>query len=313
MAEFSHLDQEGKVVMVDVTDKISNNRIAKAEGRITMLPETISAIQLNSIPKGNVLTTAKIAGIQAAKKTSELIPMCHQLNLSHIDLEFKIESNAIIIYSLVKVKDGTGVEMEALSAVSIAALTIYDMCKAVDKTMMIQKIKLVEKVGGKTDYATEYRPSVGIITISDSISEGKTKDASGIILANGFKDVGCKVDFQCVLPDGSDQLITTIKNWTSEGVELILTTGGTGLGPRDLTIETLAGNFDSNLPGIEQALHAYGRSKVKTSILSRLKAGLIDKTIIICIPGSPGAAKDTLSVLIPTIFHSFHMMNSEKH
>ena len=95
MEELSHLDQEGNIKMVDVTNKISNNRIAKAEGKITMLPETILAIQSSSLPKGNVLTTAKIAGIQAAKKTSDLIPMCHQLNLSNIDIVFKIESNDI--------------------------------------------------------------------------------------------------------------------------------------------------------------------------------------------------------------------------
>ena len=313
MKDFSHLDQKGNVKMVDVTDKISNNRIAKAEGRITMLSDTISAIQLDRLPKGNVLTTAKIAGIQAAKKTSELIPMCHQLNLSQIDLEFTIEPSAIIIHSSVKVKDTTGVEMEALSAVSIAALTIYDMCKAVDKTMEIGEIKLVEKIGGKTDYVTDYRPSVGIITISDSISKGEGKDTSGLILADGFQEVGCIVKHKCVLADGSEKLVTTVKNWIIDGVELIFTTGGTGLGPRDLTVEKLGGLFNSDLPGIEQALHAYGRSKVKTSMLSRLKAGLIGKTIVVCIPGSPGAAKDTLSVLIPTIFHSFHMMNSEKH
>ena len=125
MEELSHLDQEGNVQMVDVTNKISNNRIAKAEGKITMLPETILAIQSSSLPKGNVLTTAKIAGIQAAKKTSDLIPMCHQLNLSNIDIVFKIESNDITIISEVKVKESTGVEMEALTAVSITALTIY--------------------------------------------------------------------------------------------------------------------------------------------------------------------------------------------
>ena len=313
MEELSHLDKEGNVKMVDVTNKISNNRIAKAEGKITMLPETILAIQSSSLPKGNVLTTAKIAGIQAAKKTSDLIPMCHQLNLSNIDIVFKIESNDITIISEVKVKESTGVEMEALTAVSITALTIYDMCKAIDKTMSIGEIKLVEKVGGKTDHLTDYRPSVGVITISDSISKSESKDVSGLILADGFKEVGCNVDHQCVLPDGSKELLSTIKLWSNEGVELIISTGGTGLGPRDLTIETLEGHFNSSLPGIEQALHAYGRNKVKTSILSRLKAGLIGKTIVICIPGSPGAAEDTLNVLIPTIFHSFHMMMGEKH
>ena len=313
MEELSHLDTEGNVKMVDVTNKISNNRIAKAEGKITMLPETISAIQSSSLPKGNVLTTAKIAGIQAAKKTSDLIPMCHQLNLSNIDIVFKIESSAITISSEVNVKDATGVEMESLTAVSIAALTIYDMCKGIDKTMLISEIKLIEKVGGKTDHITDYRPRVGIITISDSISKSKGEDISGLILSDGFKDADCTVDYQCVLPDGSKELLSTIKEWSSQGVELIITSGGTGLGPRDLTVETLEGNFNLNLPGIEQALHAYGRSKVKTSILSRLKAGLIGKSIVICIPGSPGAAKDTLNVLIPTIFHSFHMMKGEKH
>jgi len=313
MEELSHLDEEGNVKMVDVTNKISNNRIAKAEGKITMLPETISAIQSSSLPKGNVLTTAKIAGIQAAKKTSDLIPMCHQLNLSNIDIVFKIESSAITISSEVNVKDATGVEMESLTAVSIAALTIYDMCKGIDKTMLISEIKLIEKVGGKTDHITDYRPRVGIITISDSISKSKGEDISGLILSDGFKDADCTVDYQCVLPDGSKELLSTIKEWSSQGVELIITSGGTGLGPRDLTVETLEGNFNLNLPGIEQALHAYGRSKVKTSILSRLKAGLIGKSIVICIPGSPGAAKDTLNVLIPTIFHSFHMMKGEKH
>ena len=152
MLELSHLDEEGNVKMVDVTNKISNNRVAKAEGKITMQPETILAIQSSSLPKGNVLTTAKIAGILAAKKTSDLIPMCHQLNLSNVDVVFKIESKAITISSEVKVKESTGVEMEALTAVSITALTIYDMCKAIDKSMSIGEIKLTEKVEVKVIY-----------------------------------------------------------------------------------------------------------------------------------------------------------------
>jgi len=104
-----------------------------------------------------------------------------------------------------------------------------------------------------------------------------------------------------------------IYEWISSGVELILTTGGTGLSPRDLTIETLEGIFESKLTGIEQALHSYGRDKVKTAMLSRLTAGLVKGSMVICLPGSPGAAKDALSVLIPTIFHSFHMMKGEQH
>jgi molybdenum cofactor biosynthesis protein MoaC len=313
MNDFSHLDKKGNVKMVDVTDKVVTTRIAKAEGKISMLPETILAIQNDALPKGNVLTTAKISGIQSAKKTAEIIPMCHQLNLSFVDIEFEMQDNVILIKSIVKTKEATGVEMEALSAVSSAALTIYDMCKAVDKTMIIGEIKLVKKIGGKSDNAVEYRPNVGVITLSDSISSGQGEDKSGPILVDGFKNAGCSVDYQKVLPDGSEELVSTIQDWVNNDVELIITTGGTGLGPRDLTIETLEKIFDSKLPGVEQALHAYGRGKVTTAMLSRLTAGVVDGAIVICLPGSTGAAKDALKVLIPTIFHSFHMMMGEKH
>ena len=313
MSKFSHLDESGNASMVDVTDKVSTARIARAESKITMKSETISAIQDNSLPKGNVLTTAKIAGIQAAKKTAEMIPMCHQLNLSFIDIEFEIMSDFILILSTVKTKEATGVEMEALSAVSGAALTIYDMCKAVDKTMEIGGIKLVKKVGGKSDHSLEYRPRVGVITLSDGVAAGKSEDKSGVILRSGFKDAGCDVPNQVVIEDGSDQFVPIIHQWIDSGIELILTTGGTGLGPRDLTIQTVNQIFDSKLPGIEQALHAYGRGKVKTAMLSRLTAGVVNGAIVICLPGSPGAAKDALQVLIPTIFHSYHMMKGERH
>ena len=313
MNEFSHLDSKGDVKMVDVTDKTATERMAKAEGKIHLQQATIALIQDDSIPKGNVLTTAKIAGIQSAKKTAEIIPMCHQLNLSFVDMEFELGRELVIIRSIVKTREATGVEMEALTAVSTAALTMYDMCKAVDKTMTIGAIKLVEKIGGKSDHAVEYRPSVGIITMSDSISADKSEDKSGPILVKGFADSGCKADHQKVLPDGSEELIPTIESWIKDGVELIITTGGTGLGPRDLTLQLVENKFDSKLSGIEQALHAYGRGKVKTAMLSRLTAGVINGAIVICLPGSTGAVKDALKVLIPTIFHSFHMMKGEKH
>ena len=313
MSEFSHLDPSGNVKMVDVTDKVSTARMARAKGKVSMKPETISAIQDDALPKGNVLTTAKIAGIQTAKKAAEMIPMCHQLNLSFVDVEFELATDSIFIRSTVKTKEATGVEMEALSAVSGAALTIYDMCKALDKSMEISEIKLVKKTGGKLDHASEYRPRVGVITLSDGVAAGKSEDKSGVILRSGFKDVGCDVPNQIVFEDGSDQLVPTIHEWIDSGIELILTTGGTGLGPRDLTIQTVNQIFNSKLSGIEQALHAYGRGKVKTAMLSRLTAGIVNGAIVICLPGSPGAAKDALHVLIPTIFHSFHMMKGEKH
>lgn len=310
---FSHLDEKGRVKMVDVTAKTTTVRMATAEGTITLLPETIQAIQDKQLPKGDVLTAAKLAGIQAAKKTAGLIPLCHQLPLSWIDLEFEILPDHILIKSTVKTQAGTGVEMEALTAVTVGALTIYDMCKAVDKAMVIQGIRLIKKSGGKASFAIEYRPRVGVITLSDRLAAGKGIDKSGSILQEGFKAAGCTVEHYVLLPDGSDQLEPTIESWIEEGVELILTTGGTGLGPRDFTIAQVEKLVDSRLTGVEQALHAYGRRQVKTAMLSRLLAGTIGQTIVICLPGSPGAVKDALTVLIPTIFHAGEIMKGGGH
>ena len=299
--------------MVDISDKVLSARVAIAQGKIFMDKKTIKSIEDKSLPKGDVLTVAKISGIQAAKKTYESIPMCHQINLSFIDVSFIIETNCIKIRAIAKTNEATGVEMEALSAVSNAALTIYDMCKSADKNMSISNISLIKKTGGKTSHSTNYRPKVGVITLSDSVFSGENQDLSGLILSNGFRDSGCIVEDTIILPDGSEELIPTIKEWSSKNVELILTTGGTGLGSRDLTTGIIEKIFDSKLPGVEQALHSYGYTKIKSAMLSRLLAGVMGKTIIICLPGSPGAVKDALNVLIPFIFHSFHMLRDEKH
>jgi cyclic pyranopterin monophosphate synthase len=152
MKKFTHLDTQGRAQMVDVSDKQSTKRIAVAKGSVLMRPETLKLIQDKKIPKGDVLCVSRIAGIMAAKKTPELIPMCHPLNISSVDVELSIDTrkNKIDIEAKVKVTGQTGVEMEALSAVSVAALTIYDMCKAVDKDMVISDILLMEKQGGRS-------------------------------------------------------------------------------------------------------------------------------------------------------------------
>ncbi len=150
MNSFSHLDEHGDIRMVDVSEKKGSSRTAIAGGFIRMQRQTLDKIKSGEAPKGNVLTTAKVAAIQAAKRVSELIPLCHQINLTWIDLEFEIEKEGISIESTTRAQYTTGVEMEALTAVSIAALTIYDMCKALDKTMIIGDICLINKTGGKS-------------------------------------------------------------------------------------------------------------------------------------------------------------------
>ena len=152
MAEFTHLDNQGRVRMVDVGYKEETWRTAVAEGMIAMQPETLARIMDEKVKKGNVLETARIAGIMAAKKTADLIPMCHPLNITHagIDFFFQPEAHAVRIQATVSLAGRTGVEMEALTAVSVAGLTIYDMCKSYDKGMVISTIRLISKSGGKS-------------------------------------------------------------------------------------------------------------------------------------------------------------------
>lgn len=145
MANFSHIDEFGHAKMVDVSNKTLQLRRASASGKISLAVETIELIRQNQIKKGDVLTVAKIAGIQAAKQTAYLIPLCHPLTIDNINVQLYITQNGIIAESEVKCVGKTGVEMEALTAVSVALLTIYDMCKAIDKNMQIGEIKLLTK------------------------------------------------------------------------------------------------------------------------------------------------------------------------
>jgi len=144
-AHFSHLDAQGRARMVNVGQKPDQQRIAEASGFIRLQPATVQALRDQALPKGDVLTVAKIAGIQAAKRTSELIPLCHPLPLHSIDIRFTLENDGVQIHAIAETAGKTGVEMEALTAVSTSALTIYDMCKSLDKTMVIEAIRLVSK------------------------------------------------------------------------------------------------------------------------------------------------------------------------
>lgn len=156
MSELSHLDAEGKARMVDVGGKPDTERVAVAQGEVHMLPATLALIRAGSLKKGDVLTVAQLAGVMAAKKTADLIPLCHPLALTHIEVVLSLQESetwqGVEIKATVRTTGKTGVEMEALTAVSVAALTIYDMAKAVEKTMQITNIRLLEKHGGKSDF-----------------------------------------------------------------------------------------------------------------------------------------------------------------
>lgn len=150
MADLTHLDSEGHARMVDVGGKTTTARVAVAEGRITMNAEALAAIRDGTAPKGDVLAAARIAGIMAAKRTAELIPLCHPLALDSVTVDFAMEAEGVRVTATASLTGKTGVEMEALTAASVALLTVYDMAKAVDKAMVIENVRLIEKRGGKS-------------------------------------------------------------------------------------------------------------------------------------------------------------------
>lgn len=159
MSQLTHIDEQGRAKMVDTTDKGITARRAVASARVLMSAETVDAIRNHQTPKGDPLETARLAGVVAAKRTSDLIPLCHPLPLTHIDVRAELVDDGVYLESEVATRAQTGVEMEALTAVSVAALTIYDMCKALDKSMTITDVRLELKTGGKSgDYRRQANP-----------------------------------------------------------------------------------------------------------------------------------------------------------
>jgi cyclic pyranopterin phosphate synthase len=154
MKKLTHMNDRGQVAMVDTTAKTDTDRRAVASGRVLMSPETVAALRAQRNPKGDPLETARLAGIMAAKRTADLIPLCHPLALTHIDLTANLTDSGVLLEATVATRAQTGVEMEALTAVTVAALTVYDMCKALEKGMQITEIRLESKIGGKSG---EYR------------------------------------------------------------------------------------------------------------------------------------------------------------
>ncbi len=302
--------------MRDISGKSATLRTAVAEATLRLLPETIAAVRRKEIPKGDPIPVAKIAAIQAAKNTSQLIPYCHPLPVDFVDCSFSLGRNTITASVEVKATYKTGVEMEALAAASAAVLTLYDMMKMIDDSMEITGIRLVRKTGGKSDFKTHGNQSysAAVLVVSDSVSARKAKDESGRLIKEALSNEQFRVKFVKSVPDTMEEISRNlIRLADREKVDLIVTTGGTGLGPRDITPEATARILDREAYGISETLRAFGQERTPFSMLSRGKAGLRGKTLIVNLPGSPKAVRDSLSVLLPAVRHAFTMIAGGGH
>ncbi len=301
--------------MKDVTYKYETLRTAIASSIVQCSPHSIEAIQKGTIPKGDPLPFAKAACFLAVKKTPDLIPHCHPLLIESVDVDFKIEGNQIKTEVQVSSIAKTGMEMEALTGASVAALTIYDILKPIDEEIEITSIRLLKKRGGKSDFKESLPEGfkAAVIVTSDSTSQGKREDKSGKAILDTLKNYNVNDVEYVTLPDEKELIKQKIENYCSNGFHLVITTGGTGVGPRDVTVEATSEVINREVPGVAEAIKSYGQKRTPYAMLSRGLAGIKGKTVIINLPGSTKGALDGMHAIFPGIFHIYEMMEGKDH
>ncbi|MFN5889461.1 MAG: bifunctional molybdenum cofactor biosynthesis protein MoaC/MoaB [Bacteroidota bacterium] len=302
--------------MIDITHKANTYRKAIASAQVVCSKkETIEAINNNTVPKGNVLESARVAALFAAKKTSEMIPDCHPLPIEYTQVRFVLKEVTIHIEVEVATIYKTGVEVEAMHAASVAALTLYDMLKPIDKGICIDRIQLQEKQGGKSDIKKKPLPNLTakVVVCSDSISKGSKTDTAGLSIKNQLEKLGVNVKDYTIIPDEVSDIQQSAMQGVENKVDLIIFTGGTGLSNRDVTPEALIPIIQRRVPGIEEAIRSYGQNRTPYAMLSRSVSGFIENSLVLALPGSSRGASESMDAVFPHILHVFSILGGQRH
>ena|GEM_PF-2698 len=343
----THVDAAGAARMVDVAPKAVTGRVALAAGRLLVSPAVVALLRGVGVPKGDALGVARVAGIMATKRVPDLIPLCHPIALAGATVELTVRDEAVEIVARVRAADRTGVEMEALTAVAVAGLALHDMVKAVDPTATLTDVRLLAKTGGRSGdwhrpgepasalasaLASEPPPEhaepaprptaepasglpagarARVITVSDRAAAGVYTDRSGPLAAGALAGFGFALDDVVVISDDRDAIVEAIRRAVADGVDVVVTTGGTGLAPRDVTPEATRDVLEREVPGLTEALRSAGAPAVPTAVLSRGLAGVTGRSVIVNLPGSRGGVRDGLAVLRPVIGHALRQLRGD--
>lgn len=297
--------------MVDITHKYPTLREATAQAIVkTGSRATIDAIKNGKVPKGNVFEMAKAAGLLGVKKTPDLLPDCHPLPIEYTGIDYEIQDLNILITMTVKTIYKTGVEVEAMHGASVAALTMYDMLKPIDKNIEISTIKLLKKTGGKSSFSPSVKDlSAKVVVCSDSVSKGEKDDRAGKVIVKKLENYDIPADY-AVIPDEAGEIE---KQVNEQSADLLIFTGGTGVGPRDLTPDTLRPLLDTTLQGVEEQIRRYGQERTPYAMLSRSVAGIKNGKVVLALPGSTNGAEESMEAVFPGLLHIFETIKGQRH
>lgn len=321
--------------MADVRRKRPSERRAVAVGELRAGPVGFAALAGKTLPKGDALAMAEVAGLQGAKNAAQLMPLCHPLSLEYVDVRCMPvpERHAIRVYCETSLTARTGVEMEALAGASAALLTLYDLTKPVEPALAIEAVRLLFKEGGKkglwihpegmdAEERAYYRPqpgprldgeAVAVVTLSDRAAAGVYEDKSGALLEERLRAMGADVHRQ-LLADGIEPLAAALRAEAARGTPLVLCTGGTGFGPRDLAPEALAQVATRPVPGLAELFRSASSAHTTLAWLSRSACALVgDGTLVLLLPGSPKAVAQGMDILGPLLPHALAMMRGLPH
>ncbi|SIS69309.1 bifunctional molybdenum cofactor biosynthesis protein MoaC/MoaB [Belliella pelovolcani] len=302
--------------MINITHKSTTLRKAIAQAIVKVSSEeTIAAVVNKIVPKGDVFEMAKVAGLFAAKRTADMIPDCHPLPVEFTSVNYEIKG--LEIYVLVEIHTiyKTGVEVEAMHAASVVALTMYDMLKPIDKNISIEQIKLIEKKGGKTDYAKDKEQNLkaAVIVCSDSIASGQKEDRAGKVIIQKLEASKVSIEDYSIIPDEKEKIQSKLRGFVEAGMDMVIFSGGTGLSPKDVTPEAIRPLIEREVPGIEEAIRSYGQARMPYSMLSRSVAGLIGNTLVLALPGSTKGAEESMDAIFPAVLHLFKVLEGPKY
>jgi cyclic pyranopterin monophosphate synthase len=302
------------VGMFDVGDKSETLRTAVAQAIIKVEPTTVTLIKEGKTPKGSIFDAARLSATMGAKRAWDLLPYCHPIPIDSIKVDVSLKEQFIKVTVYVKNVAKTGVEMEALTGACIAALTIYDMLKPVDEMLSIESVRVLKKHGGLKTFIERFDRELKAAVLITSDSRGEDEDESGKIVIDRLVKNGFEIVEYKVISDEADVLESQLKRFSDElKVDMVITSGGTGLGPRDITPETTKKVIQKEVSGVSEFLRAYGQKRTPLSMLSRGVAGIRGRTVIINLPGSVKAVSESLDSLFPGIMHIYKMLWGHGH